>query len=205
MMSTPVLKEKTLDLMADRLHKHGYIVLLSSLNEKLLKDLQYLVQTLPLENWKQAGIGRQQNHQENLSIRSDKTHWISAKNSVESNFLDYIEMMRIGLNQRLYLGLFEYEGHFSIYGKGTYYQKHLDALKGQGNRVLSQILYLNSDWKKHDSGELVLYSEKGGARLQTIAPHLGTLVLFLSEQFPHEILKTNRTRYSLAGWFRMKP
>lgn len=58
MMSTPVLKEKTLELMADRLHKHGYIGLLSSLNEKLLKDLRYLVQTLPLENWKQAGIGR---------------------------------------------------------------------------------------------------------------------------------------------------
>ncbi|MBV1883381.1 MAG: 2OG-Fe(II) oxygenase [Pseudomonadales bacterium] len=32
---------------------------------------------------------------------------------------------------------------------------------------------------------------------------LGTLVLFLSETFPHEVLKSQRQRLSLTGWFRV--
>lgn len=29
------------------------------------------------------------------------------------------------------------------------------------------------------------------------------MVVFLSEKFPHEVLKANRKRYSIAGWFRV--
>ncbi len=114
-----------------------------------------------------------------------------------------MENLRIGMNRRLFMGLFDYEGHFAVYAKGAYYQKHIDALKGQGNRILSQVLYLNPDWKKDDAGELILYSEAGDYPIQTISPHLGTLVLFLSEKFPHEVLQAHRTRYSLTGWFRV--
>jgi SM-20-related protein len=34
-------------------------------------------------------------------------------------------------------------------------------------------------------------------------PQGGTLAVFLSEEFPHEVLAANRTRYSIAGWFRV--
>jgi len=29
------------------------------------------------------------------------------------------------------------------------------------------------------------------------------LVVFLSEEFPHEVLKAKRSRFSVAGWFRV--
>lgn len=34
---------------------------------------------------------------------------------------------------------------------------------------------------------------------------LGTLVVFLSEEFEHEVLPAKRDRYSIAGWFRVNP
>jgi len=36
-----------------------------------------------------------------------------------------------------------------------------------------------------------------------VLPQLGTLVVFLSEEFPHEVLAAQRDRYSIAGWFRV--
>jgi SM-20-related protein len=36
-----------------------------------------------------------------------------------------------------------------------------------------------------------------------VIPQLNTLVLFLSERFPHEVLPAKRVRYSLTGWFRV--
>ncbi|WP_335340025.1 2OG-Fe(II) oxygenase [Sedimenticola selenatireducens] len=31
----------------------------------------------------------------------------------------------------------------------------------------------------------------------------GELAVFLSEEFPHEVLAADRDRYSVAGWFRV--
>jgi SM-20-related protein len=36
-----------------------------------------------------------------------------------------------------------------------------------------------------------------------LLPTYGTLVVFLSDEFPHEVLKAHRDRYSIAGWFRV--
>ncbi|MBL4801253.1 MAG: 2OG-Fe(II) oxygenase [Emcibacter sp.] len=198
-----VFNEQTLDLIADALREHGYIILPDSFNQMLLQDLQHRAQSLTPENWQQAGVGRHEEYQQNKAIRSDIIHWISPDNPIEEAFLICMENLRQGLNQRLFMGLFDYEGHFSIYAKGANYQKHLDALKGRSNRVLSQILYLNTDWQKADAGELILYSEDGAKPLQTTLPELGTLVLFLSDKFPHEVIKARRSRYSLTGWFRV--
>ena len=35
-----------------------------------------------------------------------------------------------------------------------------------------------------------------------VEPRAGTLVAFLSEKIPHEVLAATRERYSIAGWFR---
>jgi SM-20-related protein len=32
---------------------------------------------------------------------------------------------------------------------------------------------------------------------------MGTLVVFLSDRFPHEVRQASRLRYSIAGWFRV--
>jgi SM-20-related protein len=36
-----------------------------------------------------------------------------------------------------------------------------------------------------------------------VTPLMGTLVLFLSEDFPHEVLPATRDRYAIAGWYRI--
>jgi SM-20-related protein len=36
-----------------------------------------------------------------------------------------------------------------------------------------------------------------------VAPTFGTMIIFLSESFPHEVLRSNATRRSIAGWFRV--
>ncbi|MGB0443129.1 MAG: 2OG-Fe(II) oxygenase, partial [Pseudohongiellaceae bacterium] len=103
----------------------------------------------------------------------------------------------------LFLGLFSFESHFSHYQSGDFYRKHLDAFKGEANRVLSLVTYLNRGWEPDQGGELVIYSPEDGTELVKVTPMFATLVLFLSEEFNHEVLSTSRNRYSVAGWFRL--
>jgi SM-20-related protein len=114
-----------------------------------------------------------------------------------------MDEFRLAINQRLFLGLFDYESHYAIYPKGAFYKKHLDAFKGKSNRVLSTVFYLNKDWQAHNGGELLIYKPESEEVLETVQPNLGRLVIFLSEQFPHEVLPAQQQRYSIAGWFRV--
>jgi SM-20-related protein len=67
------------------------------------------------------------------------------------------------------------------------------------------VLYLNEDWARDDGGELRLHLDAAEAgKIQDVLPVGGTLVLFLSEHFAHEVLPANRERLSLAGWFRTR-
>jgi SM-20-related protein len=196
-------QQQSLDVIADALKRSGYIVLSDALSKNLTRVLHKRVQNLTPKDWNPAGIGRNQKHQIDQRIRSDKIHWISNNNLVESLFLTWAENLRRGLNERLFQGLFDFEGHFSMFPEGAYYQKHIDALTGNSNRVVSLVLYLNTNWDESDAGELLLYPRVGNQPIQTIIPKFGTLVLFLSEEFPHEVLKAHRPRFSLAGWFRV--
>lgn len=106
------------------------------------------------------------------------------------------------LNRSLFLGLFEYECHFALYKAGGFYKKHLDSFRGRANRVVTTVLYLNPDWQPEWGGELVIYREDTDDRLAVIAPKMGTLVVFMSEYVPHEVLPTQKPRASIAEWFR---
>ena len=64
------------------------------------------------------------------------------------------------------------------------------------------VLYLNSDWQSGDGGELVICPDSGLEGIHFL-PSGGSLAVFFSEDFPHEVLETTRTRYSIAGWFRV--
>lgn len=106
------------------------------------------------------------------------------------------------LNRELFLGLKYYESHFSIYEKDDFYEKHRDAFKGSKNRVVTTVYYLNEKWKEEDGGELIIYNEKDEI-IKKVIPHANTLVIFLSERFPHEVLPSQTKRLSIAGWFRI--
>ena len=69
--------------------------------------------------------------------------------------------------------------------------------------MLSLVVYLNPSWNTADAGELVLYKDEQDRAGTKVTPLMGTVVTFLSEEFPHEVLPANRDRYSIAGWFRV--
>ena len=69
--------------------------------------------------------------------------------------------------------------------------------------MLSVVTYLNPGWQNADGGELVLYQDEQDMTGIKVAPLHGTVVVFLSEEFPHEVLPATRDRYSVAGWFRV--
>lgn len=153
-----------------------------------------------------AGIGRVDEHMVDTGIRRDKTRWMDRGTDAQTRYLDLMEDLRFVVNRELYLGLFSYEAHFAVYEPGGFYLRHMDAFRGSRNRVLSSVFYLNEDWSPEDGGELAIYASEadpGDAPLATILPEAGTLVVFLSEDIPHEVLAARRDRYSIAGWFRV--
>ena len=39
--------------------------------------------------------------------------------------------------------------------------------------------------------------------IKKVIPKANTLVVFMSEEFPHEVLPARKERYSIAGWYRV--
>ncbi len=203
-MNNISLNSKQLESICDALVESGKIVLTDFLSEALTTALYQHVTQLADSDFNDAAIGRQTDLQLNQDIRNDKTRWLTQDSAAEQGYLAIMEQLRQYLNQQLFLGLNEYESHFAHYGVGNYYHQHVDAFKGHSNRVVTSVFYLNPDWEKSDGGELVIYNPDDNTQeIQRISPAFGTLVLFMSERFPHEVLVAHRERYSISGWFRI--
>jgi len=197
--------EVVFDCIAEALAGNGYISLPAVLPTALIDELFMHLKSLGSCEFRQAGIGKAEARQVNTFIRGDAITWLDETSEASRAYLDWMEQLRLELNRRLFLGLFDFECHYAWYPRGSYYKQHVDAFKGGGsNRVISSVLYLNPGWRPGDGGELVLYSPQDKASVvECIEPRYGQLVLFLSEVFPHEVLPANRSRYSIAGWFRV--
>lgn len=189
--------------IAAALEHTGYIVLDRALPDELLAALHARCHDDDAARFHAAQVGRGNAKQRIDSIRGDAIDWLDASNSTDQAYLARMEELRQGLNAALYLGLFDYECHYAIYGEGAGYAKHSDVLQGKKNRILTTVLYLNADWQASDGGELLIYDPSGETVIETISPTIGTMVIFLSEQFPHEVLVSRATRRSIAGWFRV--
>ncbi|HCZ9273676.1 TPA: 2OG-Fe(II) oxygenase [Vibrio alginolyticus] len=188
-----------MDKMIDALATHGYYIWDDFLSEQEVAQLRDCIPS----NWKKARIGRNDDVTRIESTRSDKIQWLSPNmGHAVTSYLDKMEEIRQEVNRHLFLGLFEYEAHFAKYEEGDFYQKHLDCFKGNENRRLTTVFYMNESWTEKDAGELVVY-DLNDNKIATIPPQSGRLLLFLSEQFPHEVLPTNAERFSIAGWFRI--
>jgi len=186
------------------LRDRGYIILNSVFPTELLQSLFLDIKQTDSEQFHAAGIGREQEHQLNRFVRRDRIHWLNEQDhAAASEYFRWMELLRTRLNRELFLGLFDYECHYAHYPRGAFYKKHLDAFQGNTNRRLTTILYLNPSWQQQDGGELVMYAMDGESILETVQPLFGKLVIFLSEEFPHEVLPARASRYSLTGWFRI--
>lgn len=184
-----------LEQLASPFYQQGYVVL----EQAIPADLCWaLYQDVQQQQLKAAGVGRQGQHQLDKQIRRDQTAWLNPDNPVQLQYLQLMAKLQQDMNQRCFLGLIDFEAHYARYQQGDFYQKHLDAFVGRSNRVLSTVCYLNT---AELGGELVLYNEQDQL-LTKVQPKAGTLVVFESCRFPHEVMPANEPRYSIAGWFR---
>jgi len=209
------------DDIACALSGTGYIVLPNIIPEAVLAELADAVQDCD-NSWKRAGIGRGLDEHTNQFVRRDKIAWLDPEQGGLSRWFAATNALRLGLNRRLFLGLWDFECHLAHYAKGDFYKRHYDAFRGRSNRRVSLVAYLNNGWAPDQGGELVLYpgDSAGTSNRQIdaapttlialnppssikVTPLLGTVVLFLSEEIPHEVLPVTRDRYSVAGWFRV--
>lgn len=191
------------DAVAADLATDGYAIVTAALPASLLDALLAHLHALDPAAFQPAGIGRSARHQLDPSIRGDIIHWLEPDNDATRAYLAWIDALRLELNRRLFLGLFDYECHYACYPPGAHYRRHVDAFKDESSRVVTTVLYLNPQWQPQDGGELLLYRPDGAVPIARIPPVYGTLVLFLSADFPHEVATARRTRHSVSGWFRL--
>lgn len=189
--------------VAIQLMDRGYAICPAALPMDLVTDLCEELYGLSPNDFASAGIGRQTRHMHNEFVRKDRICWLTGESPASAAWLNWAADLQQYLNRRLFMGLFSFESHLAHYGIGDFYKRHYDAFQYQRNRVLSLVVYLNPTWGADDGGELVLYQSDEDLQGIKVTPLMGTLVLFLSEEFPHEVLPAKRDRYSIAGWYRV--
>lgn len=195
--------ETLFGLIASDLRQQGYSTRHCALPEPLSDMLREHALNIAGDKYERAGIGRGGAFLHNELVRTDEICWITGESDAGMQWLNWTSGLQQFLNRKLFLGLFSFESHFAHYREGQYYKRHMDAFKGEANRVLSIVVYLNSDWEPEDGGELVLYKDEHDFEGIKVSPSIGTIVTFLSEEFPHEVLPAKRDRHSIAGWFRV--
>jgi SM-20-related protein len=189
--------------IAEDLIGKGYSIQPNGLAPDLADALWQHVRKMSEDKFDPAGIGRDNAHMLNNFVRTDEICWINGDSPAGADWLAWASELQTYLNRRLFLGLFSFESHFAHYAPGDFYKRHVDAFKGEANRMLTVVVYLNPGWQPDDGGELVIYTDENDAEGIRVTPAFATLVTFLSEEFPHEVLAAKRDRYSIAGWFRL--
>lgn len=196
-------REQLFTLIADDIEAQGYSIRHGALPATIADSLLTHQRSLDDDMYSNAGVGRGSDYLQTGFVRTDDICWINGNSPAGRDWLAWTSQLQSFLNRRLLLGLFSFESHFAHYAPGAYYKRHYDAFRGDTNRVLSVVTYLNPGWTNEDAGELVLYADDEDRVGTRIVQLHGTVALFLSEEFPHEVLPANRDRYSVAGWYRV--
>lgn len=160
-----------------------------------------------LHDWagfQEARIGRGSHTHQDRAVRGDALCWLEADMPAGAAYLRWMDSLREVLNRELFLGLCEFEAHYAHYPAGAFYRRHVDRHRDSNARVVSAVFYLNPDWPAEAGGEFVMYARDGVQERYRQRPEGGTLVLFMSDDMPHEVLPATQPRWSIAGWFRTR-
>lgn len=150
-----------------------------------------------------AAVGRGGGQVLDEGIRGDHIQWLAlGQSAVTDRYLALLDELRGALNRELFLGLEDYECHFALYPPGSFYRRHLDRFRDDDRRTVTTVCYLNDDWQAQHGGALRI--ELPGGTEHDVLPAAGTLVVFMSADFPHEVLPASRERLSLTGWYRRR-
>lgn len=199
--------EDLLDHISQEIYSNSYIVVDNFVDQAFRKELlKEQTDLLNQGQFKKAAVGKGDQKQVRTEIRSDEVLWMDpmALSPLQAIFWEKIEELKQVLNRRCFLGLKSFEGHFARYPIGSFYKRHLDQFHAVPHRIVTVILYLNESWTEADGGQLRMYfpQEDGSERVEDVLPLGGRLVVFLSEEIPHEVLPTKKERISITGWLR---
>lgn len=149
-----------------------------------------------------AGTGNKTLVTQDKLFRSDQIYWLDRKhNNVHENmFFDLIDRFVGYLNSTCYTGITDYEFHYTLYEKGSFYKKHIDQFRNDESRKYSMVMYLNEGWEQPDGGELCIHHS--ASEKQNISPDAGKSVFFKSNELEHEVLITKKSRMSITGWLK---
>lgn len=195
-----------IDTVVSGLADKGWVSLERVLSTSFCTELNsWINHQVQSGSFQRAGIGKGQRHQQDDAVRGDQILWLPdhGHDAELSDLEALLGALKQRLNCELYAGLEAFEGHFAIYAPGAFYKQHLDAFRDDDARKITLIIYLNESWDSQAGGELVL--EMNDRSTVTIAPRMGTLVMFDSRRFPHEVLAANKERRSFTGWFKVRP
>jgi SM-20-related protein len=199
--------EEVLDRISAEIYQNSYVIIDDFIDEEFRKALLN-EQTGLLEKgmFRHAAVGKGGQKQVRTEIRSDEVLWMDSDDlsPLQAAYWEKVEQIRQALNQRCFLGLRSFEGHFARYPVGSFYKKHLDQFQAVPHRVVTVILYLNDSWSSEDEGALRMYfpQEDGTELIEDVLPLGGRLIVFLSAEIPHEVLPTKKERISITGWLR---
>lgn len=191
-----------IETACNALSSAGWFVADDAVDPALIDALAGDLHTLAAgDRLRRAGIGRDEDYQLARRVRGDRIFWLESGRPAQAAFMRWAEAVRVALNRRLFLGLFEFEAHLAVYPQGAFYRRHVDAFRGADNRKVSMVVYLNRNWQADDGGELVIHDARRGP--VHILPEAGRLVLMMSEEVEHEVRPARVARASVAGWFRV--
>jgi SM-20-related protein len=191
-----------IDKAAKGLANDGWAIVPQAIAPELLQSTRSRLLCLKEENQLlPARVGRGSKLTSNPQIRGDWIYWLDDAVTQPFTIEEWIEGLRCQLNESLFLGLREFEGHLACYPPGTGYQRHWDQHQQGSRRVVSCVIYLNELWDESWGGQLRLFDRTdSGITRAEVVPHGGTVVLFMSAEVPHEVLPSLKERLSVAAW-----
>jgi SM-20-related protein len=189
----------------DSLAFNDYVVIDNFLSDPLLENILIYFDELDHQGqFKKAAIGNANDQKVINEVRGDFIHWLSRyENQTTQELFDVFDALKMLINRNCYLSLKDFEFHFAHYPKGSFYKKHLDQFADRNNRLISVVIYLNTDWQIGDGGELKIYPKIQSEKL--IQPINNRMVLFKSDQLYHEVMPAHKSRRSITGWMLHKP
>jgi len=125
--------------IAESIRIAGWIALPDFIGPRTIRFLREECRRLAASGaMRRAAVGKSANRRVREDLRSDEIFWLDEAQATESQMqcLTHFEQVRLALNRRLQLGLFEFECHYARYAPGAFYRRHYDRFHGDGQRIL---------------------------------------------------------------------
>ena len=118
-----------INLVCDQISRDGFSHIAGLLPKSLLISLYKEIEKKDKKDELQlAGTGRGKNYTIYEAIRSDKIKWIDGETLAQVTLKKRLELLRLEINKRLMLGLFDIESNFAVYRKGDFLSAILTVL-----------------------------------------------------------------------------